>query len=349
MQHGRPLLLLLAHLLVTTTADRETHMGEPDAEQRPLLAPWWRAVEDGDRLLFEHAGHVVELNGRAVRALLPALLPLLDGAHTVQEIVEALGAGAEEPTRKALELLDLHGLLVDGPAVGATDAAAYYVAAVCSVPPEKARAALTSSRVAVFGSAPAGIEVVRVLGSAGIATTCADLADVVAEPADLVVVAPVAGEVEQLRGLNERRLSDATPWFALLPTDGRFTAVGPLYVPGQTACHACYLLRRGATSGYERDFSLLEGRPVRSPMPAAASTIAAGLGALICLRWLGAHDPTLPGVLYALELHGTLALTRHRVLRVPRCPACGPTSPPPSPWFRELDAGAARQPGDAGR
>jgi bacteriocin biosynthesis cyclodehydratase domain-containing protein len=109
-------------------------------------------------------------------------------------------------------------------------------------------------------------------------------------------------------------------------------------VPGQTACHACYLLRRGATSGYEQDFALLERRPVRAPMPAAANTIAAGLAALICLRWLGARDPTLPGVLYALELQGPFALTRHRVLRVPRCPACAMLSPPPSPWFRELDA-----------
>jgi len=73
-------------------------------------------------------------------------------------------------------------------------------------------------------------------------------------------------------------------------------------------------------------------------MPAAASTIAAGLAALICLRWLGARDPTLPGAFYALELQGTLALTRHRVLRVPRCPACGAPPPPPSPWFREPDA-----------
>ena len=59
--------------------------------------------------------------------------------------------------------------------------------------------------------------------------------------------------------------------------------------------------------------------------------------------------PDAAGVLYALELQGTLALTRHRVLRVPRCPACGAASPPPNPWFREIDAGAARQPGNAGR
>ena len=46
--------------------------------------------------------------------------------------------------------------------------------------------------------------------------------------------------------------------------------------------------------------------------------------------------------LYALELQETIALTRHRVLRAPRCHACGVRIPPPSPWFREpeLEPGA---------
>jgi bacteriocin biosynthesis cyclodehydratase domain-containing protein len=201
----------------------------------------------------------------------------------------------------------------------------------------------------VIGSATAGAEVARLLRSAGVATPASSFENGRLEDVDMIVAAFVPEEVERLRDLNEQRLRDSTPWLALLPADGRFAAVGPLYVPTQTACHACYLLRRGATSGYEEDFSLLEREPVRAPMPAAASTIAAGLAALMCLRWLGARDPTLPGVLYALELHGRLGLTRHRVLRVPRCPACGPTSPQPSPWFRELDAGAARQPSDTGR
>ena len=321
---------------MSTTAQHAERPRDARAVRRPLLAPWWRAVENRDRLLFEHAGRVVELNGRAVRALLPRLIPLLDGTRTVQEIVGILGAAAEAPIASALGLLDDHGLLVEGP--GRESAGACYVAAVCSSTPDAVSSALASSRVAILGSAPTAAEVSRLLESAGaVETTSAPIDDPETE-ADLIVAAPAAEEVEHLAGLNGGRLRDATPWLVLLPTDGRFAAVGPLYVPGQTACHACYLLRRGATSGYEQDFALLERRPVRAPMPAAANAIAAGLAALICLRWLGARDPTLPGVLYALELQGPFALTRHRVLRVPRCPACAVLSPPPSPWFRELDA-----------
>src|SRR5262245_26315775 len=333
----RSLLLLFPDLLVSTTARHAAPGREPEPEHRPLLAPWWRAVAERDRLLFEHAGRVVELKGGAVRALVPALVPLLDGAHTVRQIVETLGEAAEAPIIRALALLDDHGMLVEGPAVE-DDAAACYVASVCSSTPSAASAALASSRVAIFGSAPAGAELSRLLGSAGAVTVSWTPADRPPPHVDLIVAAPAAEEAEQLAGLNERCLSESTPWLALVPTDGRFAAIGPLHVPGQTACHVCYLLRRGATSGYEQDFSLIERRPVRAPMPAAASTIAAGLAALICVRWLGARDPTLPGALYALELQGTLGLTRHRVLRVPRCPACGGAPPPPSPWFRELDA-----------
>jgi ribosomal protein S12 methylthiotransferase accessory factor len=334
---------------VSVAAD-QTSEGGPAAGQRPLLAPWCRTVDDGNRLLFEHAGHVVELNGRAVQALLPALLPLLDGEHTVLEIVAALGDGAEAPIRKALALLDEHGLVVDGPAPAGHAAAACYVAANSSPSPAEAWTALRSATVAVIGSAPAGAEITHLLASAGVGTTASTLAGGrTVEYADMIVAAPAPDEVGELRDINRHRLRDRTPWLAILPADGRFVGIGPLYVPGQTACHACYLMRRAATSGYEEDFALLERQPVRAPMPAGASTIAAGVAALICLRWLGARDPTLPGVLYALELHGRLGLTRHRVLRVPRCPACGAAPPQPSPWFRELDAGAARQPADTGR
>ena len=114
-------------------------MASRTPSSRPLLAPWWRAVEDRGRLLFEHAGQVVELNGRAVGALLPTLVPLLDGTHTVREIVEVLGEAAEAPIAKALTLLEEHGLLVDGPAAAGHDTAACYVAAVSSATPAQAR------------------------------------------------------------------------------------------------------------------------------------------------------------------------------------------------------------------
>lgn len=302
----------------------------------PLLAPWWRMVEDGERILFDHAGRVVELRGRAVGTLLPPLLPLLDGTHTHAEILACLGEAAEPSVLKALELLDGHGLLCDGPhAVG--DDAADYVATSCpDVSPSAARAALSASRVAVHGHAAAAAEVERLLAAARVSVERHDLGQRLEPTVDLVVAAPTPAEVATLRLENAERLEDGVPWLAVLPPDGRMTTIGPLYVPGRTACHACFCLRRGATSGFEDDFDLVESRPVAAPSPDAFGTAAAGLAVLLALRWLAANDPTLPGVAYALELAGVPTLTAHRVLRVPRCSACGAAGPPPNPWFKEL-------------
>lgn len=334
---------------MTPTPKPAARLADWPERDLPLLAPWWRVVHDGERILFEHAGRVVELRGRAVQMLLPALLPLLDGAHTPGEIVGRLGEAAEPSVRKALALLESHGLLTDGPNVE-DDAVSHYVATACAgATPSSAHEALSGSRVAVCGTSLAAAEVARLLERSKIRVAWVESAGELGSGVDLVVAAPAPAELGGLREANERRLRDGVPWLPVSPYDGRLTAVGPLYVPGQTACHACFLLRRGATSGYEEDVSLLESRPPAAPLPDAVGTLAAAIAALVSLRWLAAKDPTLPGVAFAFEASGILTLTRHRVLRVPRCTACGPPGPPPNPWFKELGAGDARQPVHAGR
>jgi oxazoline/thiazoline synthase len=322
----------------------------PDLDRRsPLLAPWWRTVDAGERILFEHAGRMVELRGRAVRALLPSLLPLLDGTHTHAEIIGRLGEAAGPSVRKALEVLDAHGLLAEGPHVAGDDAADYVATACPDVSPSVARAALSASRVVVHGSSQAAAEVERLLANANVEVERLDPGRELSATVALVVTAPTPAETGALPSTNARRLEDGVPWLALLPSDGRVTTVGPLYVPGRTACHSCFIVRRGATSGFEDDFDLVESRPVAAPRPSAFDEMTAALAVLVSLRWLAAADPTLPGVAYALELTGVPTLTAHRVLRVPRCTACGQAGPPPNPWFKELATSDAEHAVHAGR
>ena len=327
----------------------DAEVGRADSGPRlPLLGPWWRRVDDGERIVFEHAGRSVELRGRAVRALLPALLPLLDGAHTQAEIIGRLGEAAEPSVRKALELLDEHGLLSDGPHRASDDAADYVATACPDVTPSAARAALAASRVGVQGSSAAAAEVLRLVTAADVSVGRLGWER---QPGtvDLFVAAPTPTEVRELRAANAQRLDDGVPWLAVLPYDGRLTTVGPLYVPGRTACHACFSLRRGATSGFEDDFALVDSRPIAALTPDALAATAGGLAALLSMRWLAAKDPTLPGVAYALEANAVPSLTRHRVLRVPRCTVCGPAGPPPNPWYKEGAATDAGRPVHAGR
>jgi bacteriocin biosynthesis cyclodehydratase domain-containing protein len=123
----------------------------------------------------------------------------------------------------------------------------------------------------------------------------------------------------------------------VLPYDGRFVIAGPVFVPHASACHACFVTRRAAASGYDEDFDLVERTPRRAPLPAPLVAIAAGLAALLVVRWLTTSDPTLPGRFYALEAGLVVGLRFDRLLRVPRCAACGPHAQAvPSPWFEAV-------------
>lgn len=333
----QPLLLLqlLQSLLVSPAAAIDA---VPD---RPALAPWYRLVADGTRTMLEHAGSVVTLEGRAAATLLPALLPLLDGTRTVEGLVRELGTVTEPAVANALGLLARHGLLLDGPPgldgdgpPGAVAAALFVASTTRRTSPREARGALAAARVVVAGSGAAARELAALIADAGVGTV---LRTPLAEAAcDVVVAVPSGEEVRRLDEVNGRCLDAGRPWFQVLPSDGRLVVVGPLFLPGLSACHVCYRLRRGACSDFEDDFEAVDAVASRAASPRALVTTAAGVATVLLIRWLAARDPSLPGRFYALETGAVLGLSHHHVLRVPRCPACGDAAaPPPAPWYRE--------------
>ncbi len=194
--------------------------------------------------------------------------------------------------------------------------------------------ALARAQVAVLGTGATAIEVDSQLRRLGVGRVDLLAIEDDHEPGAFAVAAPAGIEVPSLARINERALRHATPWLQILPYDGRFALVGPVYVPGASACRACFVIRRGSCSGYEADFEVIEREPLRTTAPAPIASISAALAALLALRWLSANDPTLPGRFYALEAGSLMRLTYEHVLRVPRCPACGiPERAVPSPWF----------------
>lgn len=303
--------------------------------ERPLLKPWYRLGRSDGAIVLEYEHRAVVLSGRAVERLVPALLPLLDGERTVPEIVGVLGAGAAEAVDAALALLGRHGLLTEGPA--SRDVTADFLAAVTpgAPPPHALRATLDGALVAVAGAAPSGERVARLLREAGCDVVRAEL-DLPPEKADLAVVAPAGEELPALAGWNERALASGLVWLQMLPFDGRIAAVGPLVVPGETACGECYSLRRRSCLGYGADDAAVEAEPAYRPSAPALDAAAAGVAALVALAWLAGSTP-VAGRLYALAPPPRAALAAHLVLRVPRCPACSSaeTSAPLLPWFKE--------------
>jgi bacteriocin biosynthesis cyclodehydratase domain-containing protein len=151
-----------------------------------------------------------------------------------------------------------------------------------------------------------------------------------------VVAAPPPDDTSLLPEVNRACLAEGRAWLQLLPYDGRLVVVGPLFLPGSSACGTCFTLRRAACSGYEDDVALLEPLPLRARAPTPLLAVAAGLAATVAVRWLTAADPSLPGHLHVVEGGHPLGVSSHRVLRVPRCPDCGPFEQAvPAPWFAE--------------
>jgi bacteriocin biosynthesis cyclodehydratase domain-containing protein len=306
---------------------------------RPALAPWCRLVEDGPRVLLEHGGTVVTLEGRAATALMPRLLPLLDGTRTTDEIVNVIGIAARPAVTKALSLLADNQLLVEGPLApsdgdASIEAATFAVSLVGYATQASARERLAAGQVMVVGSGAMAAEIRRLVHESGVPEVDAIPIEETMPNVSLVVAAPAADELRALDGVNARALERDQPWLQALPYDGRFVVAGPLFVPQVSACRSCWITRRAACSGYEEDFELVEQLPLHAPAPAPVVALGAGLAALLAIRWLTTADPAVPGGYYSLEPRSIARLRFDRLLRVPRCVACGPMPRGvPSPWF----------------
>lgn len=127
-----------------------------------------------------------------------------------------------------------------------------------------------------------------------------------------------------LAPFNQTALARAKPWM-LCRARGPLVWIGPLFVPGESACWEC-LRHRLYHSHPVRAFLAKRARGAPLAPPSAASfthLTAVGLIAGQLAQAVGSSERgKLAGVLAQFDTL-TLTLTRHRVARRPQCPACG--------------------------
>ncbi len=311
---------------------------------RPVLKPWYRLLHREDRLLLQYGETLVSFEGRAAGRLLPALLPLLDGTRSLDEIVEIVGPAVRPAVERALALLDEHQLLTEPAPEAVNESAkrsAEFLAATDPLGRSAAELLATTGAagVAVAGSGPLAAETASSLqrsGLSGLKRLSLTATSWELGRFQLALAVPTGEEVPGLSAWNEAALTAGVPWLQVLPFDGLFSAVGPLYVPGETGCYECFRIRRASNVDYGAEFLALQ--EIAAPLPAAASLeqTVAGLAATLALRWLAHRDQYFPGTWYALELGVQPALGSHVLYRVPRCPACSGLgqAAQPLPWHR---------------
>ena len=308
----------------------------------PYLAPWYRVATDGGRVLLEYGQRIVCLEGRAAEHLVPALLPLLDGSRGIDEIVAVLGEVTRTAVEHALEQLAEQNLLVDGPALAESlprPAAGVAELLVALRPGSEAlggtAAEVAACSIGLVGRGAAGLEAARLLRLSGAAV---EWHDTIESGVDLAVCAPAPDELPRLREWNEHALEAAQPWLQILPFDGRYATVGPLYLPGDTGCYECFRRRRAANLGALEEVELLERVAASYPSAPGIDAVLGGVAAQVALHWLVLGDHYAPACFYALEPFPTFTLAGHHLHRVPRCEACSGVEDvaAPLPWYKEV-------------
>jgi bacteriocin biosynthesis cyclodehydratase domain-containing protein len=297
----------------------ELHQGGLSEEEqgplpeRPLLAPWLRRLARDGELLLEYGDEIVALEGE----LAPVLS--LDGTRTLRELAP--------PERDAVATLAAEGVVVAGPAV--VDEDALREAAAGRVPPPLAARRLATATIALVGGGAVAEEAARLLPGR-VRRQAWDERPV----GDLAVAAPAPAELPQLGGWNRRCLDASLPWLLVLPYNGRFASIGPLFVPGETCCYACFVARRASALPDGADLVAFEREPAPYPVGRGLAAALGGLAATVAAAWIARADTTAAGAFAALELEEGVRATRHRVFRVPRCEECSPAAESPAlvPW-----------------
>ncbi|TWB59398.1 TOMM precursor leader peptide-binding protein [Nitrospirillum viridazoti] len=304
----------------------------------PLLKAHLQATVfpgEGVLLLSEDGG--TALHGAAYEGI----VPLLDGRHTTDAIVDAL-AGRVDAARVyyVLGLLERAGHLVEAAPDQTGAEAAYWHAAGVDAP--AARHALAARRVAVIAVGPADAGPLRA------ALVAAGLQEVAADGADLWIVAADDYLHPELAAINAAALASDRPWL-LLRTGGREQWLGPHFVPHQTGCWCCLQRRLARNRALFHLAADRQGRetlqPVQALLPAVHAATCQNAVAAAALILAGAPCG-LTGRVLSLDLT-TLAQRAHVLARHPACPACG-KAPVPVTRPLELHMGTAAFRSDGG-
>jgi bacteriocin biosynthesis cyclodehydratase domain-containing protein len=154
---------------------------------------------------------------------------------------------------------------------------------------------------------------------------------------DCLVATSDLGDTQPLREWNELCLLHNIPFLPVLLQD-LVGYVGPIVVPGETACYECLRSRQNShlpDPVAHRTAEDASGRAVAGFLPAMASI----LGDVACVeltKFFGLKPLSRIGTLLEVNLLGG-EMTPRRVLRLPRCPVCSTlTLTPSAPFTRAM-------------
>src|SRR5450432_2084324 len=185
------------------------------------------------------------------------------------------------------------------------------------LPPEIAEKNLANCRVR--------IQSIDVQGAAELDAALRELGVRVVKSSPDLTVTLVNDYLErQLAELNRQRVSDKTPWLLVQPS-GAFPLVGPVFIPGESACWTCLfdrMIRNREVKGF---LDRASSRPV-AISPLTRNTLGQGavqFAALEIAKAIATDFRTeLNDHIVSFDLLGS-TIAKHYVAARPQCPTCG--------------------------
>jgi ribosomal protein S12 methylthiotransferase accessory factor len=288
-------------------------------------------------LLSEHGSHA--LTGR----LYCAVVPFLDGHHSVEEIHHLLSATvSRDHIDHVIDRLRRLGYLSDAVDGMHPGAAAFW--SELGLEPARVESWLHRSNIAVrtlgdVDAAPLDALLQRTgLRVAAVATH--ESAGSTVAPLELQVVVTDDYLRPELDDINRAALTSGRPWMLVKPV-GSVIWLGPIFVPGETGCWQC--LAQRLNGNVEIKSSILQQRGKPSAWPACLPTsrptvpstvdLALNWATIEVAKWIAVQSTegsskgavlasTLVGKILTLD-HVTHEVLTHALPRRPQCACCG--------------------------
>ena len=312
-----------------------------------------------------------QLEGSDVKVFLQRMLPLLDGTRDREAIVSALGDYSAESVTALVDVLTQYGLVeaadadrdsgetdffgkwLSSPAVAADRLQSAEVVVVGVEPwAERAVEQLIGARVGRLAivdgddEAPKRQDLSRI---SALVTGAGDAKVEVHDASELdALAAELSGDALLLATAGRDRVGllrrvavigeqhNLRSLFAHL--DGFDAVLGPLVVPGDSACWECYRLRRLANADNPPAALAIEAELLRAPPPprrrSYLAPMSALLGDLVALEAVKVLTEYVPSELVGRTLVQNLIsyqTSLHGLVPMPWCPVCGGAARRPRP------------------
>ncbi len=282
----------------------------------PVVLP-----DEGVLLMSEEGARA--LHGR----LYERIAPLLDGAHSVDDLIKALSDQYDAAhVYYALMLLEKNGYLCEATPNIPVDRAAFWSGLGLDA----------SSAVAALAAKPVALRAVGAVDLAPLHTALTRLGiDRQEENAALMVVVTDSYQQSELMELNAAFHAAGQSWLIIKPT-GHDLWLGPLYGSGDPGCHACLVKRLMLHRQVEEFAARRQGldEPLLTARAALPAThqLMAELAALEIAKFLTDAPIATAGAVLSLDAR-SLTTRTHQLLLDPTCSVCGA---PPMPVMRPI-------------